>query len=634
MNIYQKAGKGMLITLLTLSVMLGAYLGFLRYLSETQSRTVELVADLNELRKVAAYEKVPLNYVLDEARKKGITGLGVFEETLPDASARGEIYFAKGAGILSIKPPVFNKVRINPLRTYIYAPDDRVRKRIAAQLRCVTGEKALRFWGREIIEVDEIEEELRSLGLGIAEVQRDYLLKKGFTVIPRMWNDTRYNLGNIDQKIAGLSDYDLVIFDGEEVFGYPASLHPLSGALKKYGISYGFIEVIKQSGDKQLKKLMGNRVVRVHSIPADELKKITKNVALDRFARAVQERGVRLLYIRPFLPPQIDAYPVEYNIKYFGEIKKRIEEAGGIIGRTERKTGTCSPPGWQILILSAGVIVGGIFLLDVFFSIPIWGMYIIFAAMMLPAVFLERSGQLLVLQKSMAFSAAQIFPAYAVITTLSRTRKQNAAITVINVLAETFIGIFLMLGLLADYRFMSGVETFPGVKTALILPLLIVAAYFLFKSGEGSWKERFLRVLNSQIRVGMALAGLFIIGALAVLVARSGNFILPVPGAEKYLRSLLETLLLVRPRTKELLVGYPFLFAAAMYCLKKETRWLWCLAAIGAIAPVSVFNSFSHIHTPIIISLVRTLNGAVLGVIIGMLLWWGFKGWLVPGENK
>ena len=82
----------------------------------------------------------------------------------------------------------------------------------------------------------------------------------------------------------------------------------------------------------------------------------------------------------------------------------------------------------------------------------------------------------------------------------------------------------------------------------------------------------------------------------------------------------------VRPRTKEFLIGYPALFLAAGYFLRGEKQWLWVLAAIGVIAPISVFNTFSHIHTPLMISLIRTFNGLILGLLIGWVLFlvWPF----------
>jgi hypothetical protein len=185
---------------------------------------------------------------------------------------------------------------------------------------------------------------------------------------------------------------------------------------------------------------------------------------------------------------------------------------------------------------------------------------------------------------------------------------------------ETIIGIFLLIGLLADSRFMLGVQTFGGVKLALTLPVLLIALYFIIKVGEGRLKDRINALLNSQIKIITVMVGLVVLAALAVLVARSGNFVLPVPGFEKYFRNILESMLSVRPRTKEFLVGYPFLFITAIYYLRGNKKWLWLLAAIGSIAPISVFNTFTHIHTPLFISVLRLLNGLVLGIVLGLIV--------------
>ncbi len=267
---------------LTAAVILGAYLGLVRFFSESGGRNVELVIDLKDLKKMAAYEKKPLGPVLDQIRKLGISEIGVFEETLPDAGALGEIYYAKGSGIIRLKSFLSNLhiSNIKPDATYIYTPDLQVMKRIYDQLKLALGDKALHLISPDLLAVDEAEEELRDLGLGISEAQVRFLTNKGFTIVPRVWHDPRYNLGNLDGKIAALKGFTLVIFDG----------------------------------DNKLRKLMGQEAVRVHSVPKDELEKINREEALDRFVRAARERRVQVIYLRPFLPPQIDGYPVEYNL--------------------------------------------------------------------------------------------------------------------------------------------------------------------------------------------------------------------------------------------------------------------------------------------------------------------------------
>jgi len=628
--VIRRVGFGLLAFIMTLAMLQGAYLAYQRYRLETQNKGVELVIDFNDIKKIAAYEKTPLPKILDALKTSGVTGIGLFEETLPDAGALGELYYAGGSGILRLKnvnaafKPLIKQRKIKTDRTYIYLPNSQVRQRIAKQLKWILGERSVNFLTKEILEVHESEEELRDLGLGFSEAQENFIRRRGFQVVPRVWNDARYHLGNIDQKVSGYKGHHLIIFDGEEVLGYPDTLPELAKALKKYQIDYGYVEIVKQDGDRQLKKLMGTGAVKVHSVPKDELKKLTREEALDRFVRAVRERNVRVIYLRPFLPPQIDAFPVQFNLKYFRDIKTRLAGAGFELGSLPPEP-ELQVTEKQLWLLALGVLIGTIFLLNQFVKLPTILNYIILLLVWLLTIGLGSAGFWLPVQKALAFLAALVFPAYALIATFGKAAQvskivwRDAMWLLINCLAETAIGVFLLLGLLADSRFLSGIETFPAVKMALILPIFIVALYFVAQGSRGTFRQRIWNYLQTKVSLLAVLGGLTALGGIALLAARSGNFLIPVPSAEKTFRSWLELILFVRPRTKEFLIGYPALLLLAAYYLRGGKKWLWLLAAIGVIAPVSVFNSFSHIHTPLYISLVRTLNGLLIGIILGYL---------------
>lgn len=49
---------------------------------------------------------------------------------------------------------------------------------------------------------------------------------------------------------------------------------------------------------------------------------------------------------------------------------------------------------------------------------------------------------------------------------------------------------------------------------------------------------------------------------------------------------------------------------------KKEYLPFLLIASIGQ---VSLVNTFAHIHTPIFISVLRTLNGLWIGIVIGLI---------------
>jgi hypothetical protein len=236
-------------------------------------------------------------------------------------------------------------------------------------------------------------------------------------------------------------------------------------------------------------------------------------------------------------------------------------------------------------------------------------------------------GPLFLLQKGLALLTALIFPTYAVISsfTVGNREEGNRLVggfgLVLNVLAETFVGILILVGLLADQRFLSGAEVFPGVKLALTLPLLLVALYFLAFQKTGSWSSRLTDFFQSSISVRLlfwcGLGGLIIL----LMLARSDNFVIPVPALEKQLRGWLEVLFYARPRTKEFLIAYPaLLLAFTLFSRGAWRHWFWLIVAIGTLAPVSVMNTFSHAHTPLLISLLRTFNGLVIGLVVAWLL--------------
>jgi Family of unknown function (DUF5693) len=619
-------GKTILIILITIGVLVGAYLGYTRYFVEIQERTVELCVDLNDLKRMANFENKPLGPILDEVKKRGIVSVGVFEETLPDANSLGEIYYTSGSGAMRIKlNPLYCKLGKKGLiktgRTYIYSPNALARKRIYKQLSWMLTPNNLKFYGNKILEVNESESEIRDLGLGISEVQKKFIYSKGLRIIPRIWNDGRYHLGNIPLKIAALKEYDTIIFDGEEIVGYPKALKSTADGMKKNKIRYGYIEIVKQDGDKALKKMMGEQIVRVHSVPKEELKKISKRTAVRRFVRAARERKVKLIYLRPFLPPELDTYPVAYNLNYFSEVKDALEKSGFVLGKAEL-TYPLKAANWQILVLGIAVMVGLIFLLNYFITIPVALMFL-FLIMAAGGIHVGLgAGYCTLIQKALALLTAIVFPALAVISSFASIKEKGfslpkAIFAVLNIVGEAMIGVFLIFGLLADYRFMIGIETFSGVKIALLLPIMIVALYFILKQGEGSFTNRVRSFLNIDVKLFAILGGLGMLGGLFILVARSGNFVLPVPAFETIFRNFLEVVFIIRPRTKEFLIGYPLLFLAITMFMRNKKKWVWIPAAIGTIAPISMINTFCHIHTPIIVSMIRTINGLTLGIIIG-----------------
>jgi hypothetical protein len=179
------------------------------------------------------------------------------------------------------------------------------------------------------------------------------------------------------------------------------------------------------------------------------------------------------------------------------------------------------------------------------------------------------------------------------------------------------MGAVFIVSFLSDVLFLKGVELFWGVKLSYLVPLVLIGLFFYLRPHR--IRSTFF-VLRRLYYAPVRTAGLISIFAavffLGILLVRSGNFV-PWPTAylETHFRGLMETLFYVRPRTKEFLIGYPFLMLSFMFVDYRISRlWIWFFNLLGAISLISVVNSFCHIHTPLQISLYRTILGLVLGV--------------------
>lgn len=194
----------------------------------------------------------------------------------------------------------------------------------------------------------------------------------------------------------------------------------------------------------------------------------------------------------------------------------------------------------------------------------------------------------------------------------------------------SLLGALTVVGLLSERTFMVKVSSFMGIKAAHSLPLLAIAALYAMGAFAGPWSWPELRrraqwnigqILGVRLQLWHLVAGCIAAAIVGMLLARTGNDPgVGVSGTEMSLRNLLDRLL-VRPRTKEFLIGHPALLATLLLTARRPHRSVFVpLALLGAIGQVSMVNSFCHLHTPLLMTVVRTINGLWLGVLFGFVL--------------
>jgi hypothetical protein len=83
-------------------------------------------------------------------------------------------------------------------------------------------------------------------------------------------------------------------------------------------------------------------------------------------------------------------------------------------------------------------------------------------------------------------------------------------------------------------------------------------------------------------------------------------------------RNFLEVKLLARPRLKEFLVAVPAMMVF-VYVVYKGYKPLIALTGLPAvIMTTSIINTFSHLRTPIYLSIIRSIFSIGFGIILGI----------------
>jgi hypothetical protein len=194
----------------------------------------------------------------------------------------------------------------------------------------------------------------------------------------------------------------------------------------------------------------------------------------------------------------------------------------------------------------------------------------------------------------------------------------------------TIIGALHVVALLNGWKFLSKTEDFLGTKAVQLMPLIAVTLLFsgaIFPhrvtiEGAAAARHRLWKQcaawMHQPFTVGVA--GTICCAAMIVTlwILRSGNDSgLNVPFFEWQIRAALEHLFFARPRTKEVILGFPALCLAGYFALRSD--WPWALAStlIAAIGQVDLMNTFCQVNNPLLFSLWRSMLGLLLGGLLG-----------------
>jgi hypothetical protein len=172
---------------------------------------------------------------------------------------------------------------------------------------------------------------------------------------------------------------------------------------------------------------------------------------------------------------------------------------------------------------------------------------------------------------------------------------------------------------------MTEIDTFLGVKYVLVVPALLGLVLYLFTDRLGAKLDP-RAAAETPVRVIQLLVGAVLVAGAAIVLVRSGNQSDIAPSSfELALRAHLTTILQVRPRFKEFVVAWPALMLVPALLAEDRRRWGWLFVLAAGMGLGDLIDTFSHLHTPLLVSLERVVNGGVVGAVIGLALVFAYR---------
>lgn len=630
---------------------IGGLIGFAtRYRAEQANRRVELTIDLLEARNLALAARADVADALRALRAAGVTSVGVAEDTLTSLETEGKIRAERdgiGTTVQVYSRPLLERIgaalAARGVRTYWDEIDPVAENRTFTAFVAATAspDPSENRGARSVFYVPEDYAILRPLGVALSPDLVKIVREAGLLTVARVstfpgGRAETYRRVLAEAKRAGAGT---VVFQGVEVFGFRGAHRDAAEAFRSTGVRYGQVEFGKQKGDDRLGEALDGAFLRVHSIAEGEMSQLSESDAIERYVKAARERNIRLCYLR--LPGTAGADPMGSACDYIRRIVRGLRAGGLDVGPARHYPPVRAPAAASVLAALGAAAVCALIARRALAATDRASIVVLASASAL-CVALALAGE--TGRKLVALLAALAYPTLACLRRealegdlpapepsfrLPPMRRSIGAAAgwLASATGLSLLGGLAVVGLLATRAYMMKTEQFMGIKLAHVLPIALIGAAAVcglpraglpFAEERARMRERAAAFFGSPARVGVLVAALAAAAALALVVMRTGNEPgVGVSGIELRFRSLLDLLLPARPRTKEFLVGHPALLLGAVLILRGRPDWGKPLFVLGVLGQVSVVNTFCHIHTPVMLSLMRALTGAVVGGLIG-----------------
>lgn len=409
-----------------------------------------------------------------------------------------------------------------------------------------------------------------------------------------------------------------------ETIGYPDELDDVIRVIKDNKLIIVAKERISQisiqdtKGIKDIIKGTNYSMNRMYSMLDKQLARVNGQDIFYEIMRSIVDRGIRVVEIKQIRNPNFTLQR-NYEETNLGT-KELVNFISGMgyntnkdlvsLDATELNIGYYVAMVMSALALTCAVYVKKLFNTD--FKLT----FIVFAMSMLALI---AACPLSNIEKNLALFASILYSSLSGLIVMRMCETDSKMLmlkSILVFLGVNFLGGYVVVSCLSSLRYTMTLDLFRGVKIAFVVPLIMyIVSYVIINKVR---PKDVIEYIKSKSKIGIGLAVLGVGFILAVYILRSGNFkILRASELELRLREILEYTWKVRPRTKEILIGYPMLMLLVNFRKSKNNILKFILGFGMTIGSISVINSFCHVFTPIEISMRRGVNGMVTGVFIG-----------------
>ena len=545
---------------------------------EQSQKTAALVMDYPALVGQARRFGLEPQVLLDKYKALGINGIALYEDVIGSLVQRGDIYLKNGSDLANENPTA----KINTQYVYMRSLKAGVAESLPAKYTIPT--KEVTIAGKKWIEWPT---DPQFLPVGPNNALVKSLKAQNLTLIYRPYTDDAVKEIGLDWP-----DVPFIAFTGDEVIGArtPELLSEVDNRLGKRVPALA--EGNAQLGLDTLIESHG--AARLFAFNPTWQNRLTPDETASKYNLAARERSMRLLYFRP--------YP---TINETEDLLKRTTE---LLGKSGIKiTEPIVAPFVENNLLRALCVFGPLAaLLWLGLSYPLVRLGLIVAALSaLLAVGLNGKDVF----SGVALIAAVTFPALGIVLRRSKVTDWFFATGL------SLIGVLFVSGLGTNTFSVAGLEPFHGVGLTLVLPLVLVALSFLPRQ---NLRQMVITLYNTPIKVGdVMVIGLGFMAFSLVLLRRgnttSGSSVSSIEGDLR--RDIQDSM--VRPRFKEI-AGHPLGILGLSGLVPGYLGAMLILG--GVVGQSSILNTFSHFHTPFLISATRCFLGLGIGMVFGFIL--------------